>query len=110
MVLHKESDMKFSDYQSGAMSTRLATADLEYAVLNLAGEAGEITSKFAKARRDQTPIDVEAVALECGDVMWSLALIAEELGISMAQMAQMNLDKLASRKIRGQLGGSGDYR
>ena len=102
--------MKFDEYQAGAMSTRLPTADLQYAVLNLAGEAGEVTSKLAKSRRDKEPIDREAFALECGDVMWSLALIAEEIGISMAEMAQINLDKLASRKARGMLGGSGDYR
>ncbi len=102
--------MKFEDYQKGAMSTRLPTADLQYAVLNLAGEAGEVASKIAKARRDKTELDTKALALECGDVMWSLALIAEETGISMAEMAQLNLDKLASRKARGMLGGSGDNR
>jgi NTP pyrophosphatase (non-canonical NTP hydrolase) len=102
--------MRFDEYQRGAMRTRLDTADFTYAVLNLAGEAGEITSKVAKAKRDKTTLNREDIALECGDVMWSLALIAEELGISMASMAQMNLDKLASRKARGTLGGSGDHR
>jgi len=102
--------MLFDEYQSKAMNTRLPTADIEYAVLNLAAEAGEITGKFAKSRRDKTEVNVEAVALECGDVKWSLALIAEELGISMADMARMNLEKLQSRKNRGTLGGSGDYR
>ncbi len=102
--------MNFFEYQKGAMNTRLPTADLQYAVLNLAGEAGEIASKVAKSRRDKTPLNLKDLALECGDVMWSLALIAEETGISMEDMAQMNLDKLASRKARGTLSGSGDHR
>lgn len=102
--------MKFEDYQNGAMATRLPTADIMYAVLNLAGEAGEVTSKYAKALRDGTVIDREAVALELGDVLWCVALACEELEIPMGKVAQMNLDKLASRASRGKLSGSGDVR
>jgi len=102
--------MEFQEYQNAAMRTRLPTADIMYAVLNLAGEAGEVTSKYAKALRDSTPIDREAVALELGDVLWCVALACEELNIPMSQVAKMNIDKLASRSARNQLSGSGDFR
>jgi len=35
---------------------------------------------------------------------------AQELGFTLGEIAQENLDKLASRKARGVLGGSGDNR
>lgn len=43
-------------------------------------------------------------------VVWNVAAIAQHLGSSLNEVARMNLEKLASRKQRGALGGSGDYR
>jgi NTP pyrophosphatase (non-canonical NTP hydrolase) len=102
--------MKLNEYQTGAMSTKLPTADITYAVLNIAGEAGEIASKYAKAVRDNTEVDRVEVAKELGDVLWCVTLAAQELGYSLEEIAQMNLDKLASRMKRAVLSGSGDNR
>jgi NTP pyrophosphatase (non-canonical NTP hydrolase) len=102
--------MQLNEYQKGAMSTKLPTANITYAVLNIAGEAGEITSKYAKSIRDNVPIDRAEVAKELGDVLWCVTLAAEELGYTLEEVAQMNLDKLASRKKRDVLNGSGDNR
>jgi hypothetical protein len=43
-------------------------------------------------------------------VLWYLAVFADQLGMSLDEIAQKNLDKLQSRKQRGVLGGSGDNR
>ena len=102
--------MKLNEYQIGAMSTKLPTADITYAVLNIACEAGEIASKYAKAVRDNTEVDRVEVAKELGDVLWCVTLAAQELGYSLEEIAQMNLDKLASRMKRAVLSGSGDNR
>lgn len=82
---------------------------LAYAALGLTGEAGEYSEKIKKLIRDGK-LDVKAAALELGDVLWYLTRSAEELGFDLDEIAQMNVDKLTSRKERGVLGGSGDNR
>ncbi len=102
--------MNFNEYQNKAMATRLPTADIRYAVLNLAGEAGEVASKFAKSLRDVKAINREEVAKELGDCMWCITLAAIELGYDLEDIAAMNIAKLADRNGRGVLAGSGDNR
>ncbi len=102
--------MKFKEYQEAALATKLPTADIWYAVLNLASEAGEVTGKYAKSLRDEVSVDTKEVAKELGDVLWCLNLAAVEIGYSLEEIAQMNVEKLRSRKDRGVLQGSGDNR
>jgi NTP pyrophosphatase (non-canonical NTP hydrolase) len=45
-----------------------------------------------------------------GDVLWYVANLSADLNISMQEVAEMNIDKLNSRKERGVLQGSGDNR
>lgn len=47
---------------------------------------------------------------ECGDGLWYQAAILDEAKLSMGDAAAANLAKLADRKARGVLGGSGDDR
>ena len=50
------------------------------------------------------------IALELGDVMWYAASLAHDLGYTLEEVCQMNLDKLASRMQRDKIHGSGDER
>lgn len=105
--------MELNDYQQKAMTTALPSAlNEEYMFLNLAAEAGEVAGLLAKAGRDGWDVDdLRAKAiLELGDVLWQVAGCCEVLGLSLSDVAQANLDKLASRKERGKIAGSGDYR
>lgn len=108
--------MNFDDYQlqldefakypeTGQMSQFALT----YCALGLTGEAGEYSEKVKKWLRDGAFEPAEA-AKELGDVLWYLARSAQELGYSLSEIAQMNIQKLTSRKARGVLGGSGDSR
>lgn len=45
-----------------------------------------------------------------GDVLWYMARLAEELDTDLGLVAQHNIDKLADRKLRSSLNGSGDHR
>lgn len=102
--------MTFDEYQEKARTYRLPTADETYALLNLGAEVGEFLGKIAKAIRDQTKIEVDDLAKELGDIQWHLAALCDDLGITLGAVAEMNLDKLDSRKLRDQLMGSGDDR
>jgi NTP pyrophosphatase (non-canonical NTP hydrolase) len=85
-----------------------------YPLLGLLGEAGELAEKFKKLLRDDQGIMTlerhKAIQKERGDPLWYLARLAEAAGTTMAEDAQANLDKLASRQERGTLGGDGDDR
>lgn len=110
--------MNFSDYQAGAAKTAVYPGRGEgnwvYPALGLAGESGEICEKVKKCIRDDggkmTDERRALLAKELGDVLWYVATLASELGLSMDEIAAGNLAKLAARKTAGTLHGSGDLR
>jgi NTP pyrophosphatase (non-canonical NTP hydrolase) len=109
--------LTFREYQARAADTaRYPNAGQNpiYPTLGLAGEAGEVCEKVKKVMRDQDGVfdeaAVAAIKKELGDVLWYVARVAAELGLDLDAVAADNLAKLASRKERGALGGSGDNR
>lgn len=85
-----------------------------YCALGLAGEVGEIEEKLKKILRDKDCVmdstDKTLLAKEVGDVLYYLAQLCEQLGVSLQDCAEGNITKLADRKARGVLKGSGDNR
>lgn len=104
-------------------------------MLNLVGEVGEFAGKVAKAvRTDDAHIGSMAgprlgdsqiyfsyrdigfdeamlhLKLEAGDILWQLAGLCKQFGWTLEEVAQANLDKLASRKQRNKIIGDGDDR
>lgn len=110
--------MTFDEYQAQALTTSVqyddAQMDKTIWVLGIAGEAGEITEKWKKivAYRggNITPEDIADFQKEIGDVLWYLAVFADRLGLSMADIASGNLKKLADRQRRDVIKGAGDER
>lgn len=104
--------MNFDEYQREAMFFRLPSAGKGYALLNLGGEVGEMYSAIAKQMRDDTDHDklIEDVKKEMGDVLWCLAAIAADMGTTLQEIAQGNIQKLTDRKSRNVITGSGDAR
>ncbi|GAB5601781.1 nucleoside triphosphate pyrophosphohydrolase family protein [Thermus sp. FJN-A] len=108
--------MTLEEYQREAQKTALypEAYRLLYPTLGLVGEAGELANKVKKVLRDEggslTPKAREALLAELGDVLWYVAQVATDLGVSLEAVAQANLEKLRSRWERGQIGGSGDFR
>jgi len=82
---------------------------LAYCALGLAGEAGETVDKIKKYIRDDK-LDLVGIEKELGDVMWYVAQLANELGLTLQDIIEVNVDKLTSRQERNQLHGSGDNR
>lgn len=85
-----------------------------YPTLGLCGEAGEVADKVKKVLRDrQGAFDaavIDDLRLELGDVLWYVAQLATELELDLAEIAEANLAKLASRAARNVISGSGDRR
>lgn len=85
-----------------------------YCALKLNGEAGEVAEKVGKALRDDRSLITDerrlALIIELGDVLWYIANLADELSVSLDEVARQNLNKLADRKARNVLHGSGDNR
>lgn len=114
--------MQINDYATQALSTDLydrtdqaidSHAMLEK-VFGLVGEAGEVAEKFKKILRDQDGIATDEnkkeLAKELGDVLWYINSVGVYLGYDLESIAQMNLDKVLSRKARNVTKGSGDNR
>jgi NTP pyrophosphatase (non-canonical NTP hydrolase) len=113
--------MNFDFYQTKVAETAIypesgtgSPLALAYVGLGL-GEAGEIQGKIKKILRDEpgmTPSDANRIAImkELGDLMWYIARAASELSLSLDAVAYQNLEKLADRRERGVLQGSGDDR
>jgi NTP pyrophosphatase (non-canonical NTP hydrolase) len=50
------------------------------------------------------------VEKEAGDVLWQLSQVVRDCGITLEEVAVTNIEKLALRKAKGTLKGSGDDR
>jgi NTP pyrophosphatase (non-canonical NTP hydrolase) len=109
--------MIFDDYQQGAEEYatypgRMLRSGIMYAGLVLTEEAGEAAGKIKRyIRGDMGYAELqEGIEKELGDVLWAMAELCTQLNLSMDRVAEVSLRKLASRKERGMLHGSGDDR
>lgn len=110
----------FNAYQVWSKETAVYPIENEkekyaYLALGLVGEAGEAAEKIKKfLRGDDGEIFSderrEDMKKELGDVLWYIARLSDELNIKLSDIAQLNHDKLTSRKKRGQIKGNGDNR
>ena len=109
--------MNFSDYQTKSRKTAKYPAighPVIYPALGLVDEAGEVAGKIKKVFRDKDgEISEEtrsALKAELGDVLWYVAQLCTELGLSLDEVAEYNLTKLYDRLERGKIRGDGDNR
>ena len=123
--------MTLNEYQQQAMTTCLPEANnFTYMMLNLTAEVGEFAGKVAKAIRNGqykmkpngNPCPAISTSLhdvvqtqcalkkEAGDILWQLSGLCSVMGWRLEEIAQQNFDKLADRKSRQVIDGSGDNR
>jgi len=109
--------MNFDEYQKESRKTWVGVGGihpLTYFTLGIAGETGEFVDKIKKVWRDDGNImsdeKRDEVVRELGDVLWYIAQISTELGVSLDEVAAKNIEKIFDRKDRGVLGGDGDNR
>lgn len=108
--------MDFNQYQfrTGITAKYPKEQAIQYLILGLVSESGEVAGKYKKIIRDKGGvIDEESknnLIDEVGDVLWYCAQLAQALNINLSSIATRNLRKLEGRLDRGTIGGSGDNR
>ena len=106
--------MNFNEYQKLARSTAVYPEEYKviYPALGLCGEAGEVAEKIKKTLRGDThrSDQLHRIADELGDVLWYLAILAEDIGFDLEKIAEWNADKLNRRWRKGKIKGDGDNR
>jgi NTP pyrophosphatase (non-canonical NTP hydrolase) len=109
--------MNFNEYQQKSRKTAKYPAighPVIYPTLGLVNEAGEVAGKIKKIFRDKggeiSEETKSALKAELGDVLWYLAQVSTELGLSLDEVAEYNIQKLYSRLERGKIRGDGDNR
>jgi NTP pyrophosphatase (non-canonical NTP hydrolase) len=108
---------KWGDYQSESKKTALrvqTSHPVVYPTLGLLNEAGELAGKVKKILRDKDgridDHEVDRLKGELGDVLWYFTQICTELGLTLEEVAEANLEKIFDRKKRGVIKGEGDER
>ena len=103
-------------YQKVALTTAIYPREqaIIYPTLGLTGEAGEVANKVKKIIRDGSNKNddsmVSEIKSEIGDCLWYIAVLADDIGCKLSDIANTNLIKLANRKEKGTIRGSGDKR
>ena len=111
---------KVKEYQKIIKKTAIYPKEVgvAYCAMGLTGEAGEVSDKIKKLYRDKSLFktkhidaeDIISIAKELGDVLWYVTAMANEIGVPLGEIMQMNYDKLIKRRETNTLGGSGDDR
>lgn len=94
-----------------------------YMLAGFVGEVGELFGKIAKGIRKEktafignnlvdgfTDKEKNDLKSELGDCAWFVAGIAKTMGWTLEEVCVDNLEKLASRQMRGVIDGDGDNR
>lgn len=109
----------FNNYQNDTATTAIypgaGTGSPEafaYLCLKLNGEVGEVGEAYAKfLRGDYEWAECKRIIRkELGDVLWYVSQICSELDEKIGEIANDNIHKLADRKQRGVIRGSGNDR
>ena len=109
--------MDFKTYQKKARETaqypNLGSNNI-YPTLGLVGEAGEVAEKVKKVIRDNNGVfdeaSINSIKKELGDVLWYISNLCTEFDFKLEDVAQLNLQKLELRTLKGTISGSGDDR
>lgn len=78
-------------------STNDVSPRIEHGVMGVVTEAGELMTAVKKAKIYGKALDRVNLVEEAGDVMWYLAILADELGVSFEEIWEKNIAKLRQR-------------
>lgn len=114
-AIDADPDTTFDGYQQHVDATivREAASKLEFIVLALCGETGELAEKVKKWMRGDYELTEEvraSMAKELGDILWHVSRTASLIDYSFSDIVRMNNQKLGVRLKDNTIGGNGDNR
>lgn len=90
-----------NDYQRAAMRTDNKDQTDEERMLDalfgLCGEAGEVMDAYKKYRFQGHESYKEEMIIECSDLLWYAAKLADVLGVTLGEVMERNIEKLKKR-------------
>ena len=90
-----------SDYEAAALKTakNMGTVEMNliHAAMGLASDAGEFVDCVKKHTIYGKELDTENAIEELGDVLWFIVFAANTLNVTLAEVMQANVNKLAKR-------------
>lgn len=92
--------MDLNEYQQKCLRTTNATPTMERLTisgLGIAGEAGEVADLIKKVVGHGHDLDHDKLVKELGDVLWYVADLASTIGVTLNDVAEINVAKLAAR-------------
>lgn len=93
--------MNLNEYQGWAGRTankNLNAADtMAQDALGIAGEAGECADLVKKHLFHKHPLDKGKLVKELGDLLWYVAALAGDIGVTLDEVAEQNIKKLKAR-------------
>jgi NTP pyrophosphatase (non-canonical NTP hydrolase) len=78
-------------------ATGAVTPRLEHSVMGVVTEAGELMDAIKKTKIYGKQLDHVNLIEEAGDLMWYLAILADELQVSFEEIWEKNIKKLRQR-------------
>ena len=97
--------MTLDEYQRAALRTVNPTLGPDERLLDaaagLAEEAGELLGLVRKRIFQKRDSGADRLREELGDVLWCLATTADTVGLSLTEVAEANISKLARRHPNG---------
>ena len=94
--------MKPSEFIKDALRTDGTLNDkgdrrIEHAIMGLVTEAGELTDALKRYKFYKQKLDRVNLIEEAGDIMWYLAILCDELGVSFETVWEKTIRKLKTR-------------
>ncbi len=77
--------------------TNGVTPRIEHGIMGLVTESAELMDAVKKAKIYGRELDRVNLVEEAGDLMWYLAILGDELGVSFEDMWEKNIAKLTKR-------------
>lgn len=94
--------MSFADYQQRVKETsngdfESKKDEIQSWIMGIHGEAGEITEIFKKHFYHGHELDIPKVKSEIGDLLWYLSALCDSVGVTLEEVAKINIKKLKNR-------------